>query len=253
MEGSNITQEDITHTFLLLGHIELLRSTELQLNKIAFTYRHLLSCKAKQVLEAIPLNADALAIARAVNKAVHNGCNGGKLCPYNEKHEEDVLTMVTTALDSEVYRECIYERVAIGGSTPDVSCLDRRKTNAIRKRRQDAAQQLYRSHIPRAVWKHALGYSSTPLEAILLDGSSLADLYVNCNEALALLERVTKSVGMLDDPTVCRTCGVRQKRGKPAFHLTCDDCGRVWFCSKFCKQDKDKGVLAHLNECDLLL
>jgi hypothetical protein len=221
------------------------------LEKIAHAYRHLLACKTKEVLAKLAPTADAFTIASTVNQVIHNGCKGkGKLCPFNEKHEEDVVTMVTTAIGSDVYRECITERAT--DEKPDLTCLDPRKTNVIRKTRREVAQRLYRTYITRAVWKHALGMEATILEAILLDGPSLPSMFVDCKQALALLERVTQTLGALDDPTVCRTCGVKQKKGKAPFHLTCDTCERVYFCSEFCKQDENGSVLAHANECDLL-
>lgn len=256
-----VVQEDTKHMYDLLAHVELCRHVERQLDAIGTAYRNLLSCHAATVLQSFGSQNTSLLldidIAARANETLHKGCwksRGRRACQYTKQHEDDLITMVTTALDSDTYRDVIFTRAA--ANQLDESCLDKRKIEAIKKKRVDSAQNLYRTHICRAVWKNALGCCElTALEVLLLDGPSLIELHVNARQAIPLLERATECVAALDRNQVCRTCGGKPKKRGWVFTESCDACGRVYFCSSFCKeQAKDEeAVFSHVKECDLLL
>ncbi len=250
-------KEATQHVRLLLAHIEVCREAERILDEIAVTYRHLLACHASKILCDLPNedNVDPVWLGKKVFDALHRTCDKTRrVCHYEKQHEDDLVTVVTTALENDSYRDTILRRAQKNDGILDESCLDKRKQSLVKKRREDCAQALYRTHITRAVWKHALCIERTPLECLLLDGRSLVELHVEAKQAIVLMERASETVKALDEPTICRTCGTKTKKGRRVHQESCALCKRVYFCSTFCKEEAygGKSVLAHWNECDLL-
>jgi hypothetical protein len=263
MKMGQVSNEDVQHTFQLLEHIEVCKAVERQLDIIGVAYRHLLSCHAALILDSLGTATqlmDPVAVGQTVFAALHTTCNGGKTCRYTRKHEDDLISVVTLALERDSYRDTIMARAKKNGGVIDESCLDKRRHEALAKVRADSAGRLYRTHILRAVWKNAIGGGEegecnlTALESLLLDGPSMVDLHVECKQALALLKQATDCVAALDDNRICRTCGIKPKRKHLVFAEHCDACKRVFFCSPFCKkQAKLDTILSHAKECDLLV